>query len=351
MQRYIGIDVHTASCTLAVMGPSGRRITERVVDTSEVALRQAVKDIAGDKWVVFEEGKHSDWLYEVLEPVVKELIVVQPRGSWGTKNDSKDAWDLAQGVRTGTLERVVYKAPRRFAELRAAVRAQCLVTQDVTRCKLRLRAQFIARGVKLQGRCLYTEANREALLEQLPTPQRCLTQVLYEELDGLQEVLQDTEEWLHRVAHKTDAVRRLSTIPGIAEIRAAQIVATVVSPHRFRTRQQFWAYCGLGIVTRSSSDWVRGSAGWQRREVQQTRGLNRNHNRLMKNVFVGAALATTRRMRPNPLQTQYEGLLKKGTKPNLARLTIARRIATIALTLWKREEEYRPDKVTTNAAA
>ena len=83
MQRYIGIDVHTASCTLAVMGPSGRRITERVVDTSEVALRQAVKDIAGDKWVVFEEGKHSDWLYEVLEPVVKELIVVQPRGSWG----------------------------------------------------------------------------------------------------------------------------------------------------------------------------------------------------------------------------------------------------------------------------
>ncbi len=26
-----------------------------------------------------------------------------------------------------------------------------------------------------------------------------------------------------------------------------------MTPHRFRTKRQFWSYCGLGIVTRSSS--------------------------------------------------------------------------------------------------
>ena len=39
--------------------------------------------------------------------------------------------------------------------------------------------------------------------------------------------------------------------------------------------------CGLGIVMRSSSDWVQVPDGsWVRTPVQQTRGLNRNHLRL-----------------------------------------------------------------------
>ena len=99
-----------------------------------------LKTIPGDKWLAFEEGKHSTRLYEVLEPVTKELVVAQPGGSWGTKNDSKDAWGLAQGLRASTFERVVYKAPTKYTELRAAVKAQLVLTRDVIRCKRRLRA-------------------------------------------------------------------------------------------------------------------------------------------------------------------------------------------------------------------
>ena len=51
----------------------------------------------------------------------------------------------------------------------------------------------------------------------------------------------------------------------LGEIRVAQMIAVVMTPDRFRTRQQFWSYCGLGIVTRSSSDWVQTSDGrWAR---------------------------------------------------------------------------------------
>ena len=64
----------------------------------------------------------------------------------------------------------------------------------------------------------------------------------------------------------------------------------MVSPHRFRTKRQFWSYCGLGIVMRSSSDWVRDKNGqWQRAQVQQTRGLNLTHNHHLKAIFKGAA--------------------------------------------------------------
>jgi transposase len=68
------------------------------------------------------------------------------------------------------------------------------------------------------------------------------------------------------------------------------LVPIVVSPHRFRTKRQFWSYCGLGIVMRSSSDWVRDKNGqWQRAQVQQTRGLNLTHNHHLKAIFKGAA--------------------------------------------------------------
>jgi len=36
-----------------------------------------------------------------------------------------------------------------------------------------------------------------------------------------------------------------------------------VTPHHFRTKRQFWSYCGPGIVPRSSSDWVQtADGGW-----------------------------------------------------------------------------------------
>ncbi len=43
---------------------------------------------------------------------------------------------------------------------------------------------------------------------------------------------------------------------------------------------------------RSSSDWVKdGRSKWERTAVQKTRGLNLNHNHLLKDVFKGALVA------------------------------------------------------------
>ena len=34
MDRYIGLDAHSASCTVAVVGPSGRRLQSQVLETN-----------------------------------------------------------------------------------------------------------------------------------------------------------------------------------------------------------------------------------------------------------------------------------------------------------------------------
>jgi transposase len=75
--------------------------------------------------------------------------------------------------------------------------------------------------------------------------------------------------------------------------------------------------------------------------VIQTRGLNKACNRQLKGLFVGAARTALRCRRPNPLLEAYERIVESGTKPNLAQLTIARKIAAVVLAMWKTESEYR----------
>jgi transposase len=64
------------------------------------------------------------------------------------------------------------------------------------------------------------------------------------------------------------------------------------------------------------------------------RGLNQNHNHDLKNLFKGAAVVAS--TKPGPFQEFYEALLAKGMRPEMARLTLARKIATIVLIVWKR---------------
>ena len=122
-------------------------------------------------------------------------------------------------------------------------------------------------------------------------------------------------------------------------------MAIVGTPFRFRTRRQFWSYCGLAIVTRSSSDWVRDKRGqWVRGEVLQTRGLTRKCQPVLKAIFKGAATTVIAQLVDDPLHADYQRMLKSGIKPNLAKLTLARRIAAIVLSMWKHEEVYDPKR-------
>src|SRR3989442_244060 len=91
-----------------------------------------------------------------------------------------------------------------------------------------------------------------------------------------------------------DATRVMQRIKAniLARVRVAQIIAIVGTPNRFRGKRRFWPYIGLAVVTHSSADHevVAGTIR-RRRRAALTRGLNRNHNRVLKSVFKGAATA------------------------------------------------------------
>lgn len=342
MERYLGMDVHGESTTVVMLSATGKEVRRDRVETNGRALVGYLKVQAGRLDVCLEEGEWSQWLYEILSPHVVEVVVYRPRWRPGSKNDRIDAHGLAERLRTGRVDCPVYKAPRRWAKLRESVQVYGKLRQDVVRSKQRLKALFRRRAVSCPGAAIYDPARRGDWLRRLPASVRPAAELLGSELDGLERLRGEAERAMLTEARRFPITRVLRTAPGIGPQRAAQLVAIVVTPHRFRTKRQFWSYCGFGVVTRSSADWVQVGGRWQRSPVIQTRGLNRACNHQLKALFKGAATTVIRHAGPNPLQEKYEQLLAAGTRPNLAKLTIARTIAAIVLAMWKTETEYQP---------
>ena len=138
-------------------------------------------------------------------------------------------------------------------------------------------------------------------------------------------------------------------VPLLGPIRVGLLIGRVHTPHRFRTQRQFWAYCGLALETRSSADYRFVNGQLERRQKPVLiRGLNRNHNHDLKNLFKSAA--TSAAARTGGLRDFYENLLRKGMKPELARLTLARKLAAITLHVWKKGEAFDAQHLKSQAA-
>ena len=75
MERYIGLDAHASSCTLGVVGPSGKRLGSHVVETNARALIDVLRGIPRSRHLCLEEG---DVAVEVTEHAVANGV---PRGT------------------------------------------------------------------------------------------------------------------------------------------------------------------------------------------------------------------------------------------------------------------------------
>jgi hypothetical protein len=69
----------------------------------------------------------------------------------------------------------------------------------------------------------------------------------------------------------------------------------------------------------------------------------------MKGIFKSAA--TQASSCTGPLHDFYAALLAQGMKPSMARLTLARKIATITLVVWKKGARFDAEQLKRQAAA
>ncbi|MCP4293422.1 MAG: IS110 family transposase [bacterium] len=263
------------------LGPSGRKLQCQVLETNTKALINFLVTIPKNRRLIFEEGTHSNWLYEVLAPHVQETVVVAVRQRRGLKDDERDACGLAEDLRIGNFKVKVYKKQGEFSTLSHLARAHSTLVFDTVRCHNRIKSLFRSRGITTVGKQVYSVNGRSQWLPQLPAQAYGQANFLYEQYDVLNEIRKQAEKQMLVEARMHHVYKVIKTCPGMGKIRTAQIMPIVVTPYRFANKHQFWAYCGLGVAMRSSSDWVRAQNGaWIKVQTQKTRGLNRNFNHI-----------------------------------------------------------------------
>ncbi len=345
--KYVALDVHQATTVASVRDDTGRVMARSVLETHGPSIIEFLRGMRGAIHVAFEVGTQSQWVYELVAPFVDRVVVCDPRqvARQGNKGDRVDADRLSELLRLGGL-RPVYQGSAHRADLKELTRTYRTLVEDSTRVMLRIKALFRARGIKTPGSAVYHPTRRARWLEQLTERGvRFRAEALYAELDVLRALRPKAKAAMIAEVQRDPAWPVLRTIPFFGPVRVALLLATMGTPWRFRTKRNLWAYAGLAVVTRSSADytWVAGQPV-RRRRAPLTRGLNRNHNRVLKDVFKGAATAAA--ARPGPLQDFYQDLVARGMREELARVTLTRKLAAIALRLWKTGECYDPTQLT-----
>jgi transposase len=135
-EKYIGMDVHQATISVAVMDSNGKIIMECILETKAATVVQFIQGLHGTLSVTFEEGTSAAWLHDLLKPHVSHLVVCDPRKNAllkdGSKSDRIDARKLAELLRGNQLK-PVYHGEHGVRTLKELGRSYLAITQDVTR--------------------------------------------------------------------------------------------------------------------------------------------------------------------------------------------------------------------------
>jgi transposase len=282
-----------------------------------------------------------------------KVIVCNPRKNAllkdGNKNDRIDARKLAELLRFDNLK-AVYHGETGVRMLRELARSYLTIVKDLTRVMNRLKALYRSWVIPCAGRDVYYTRHRTEWLEKIrEVGVRRRAEQLYQQLDMLQHLRQQSRRELLAESRKHPITAKLRRIPSLGPIRSALAVALIQTPHRFRTKRQLWAYSGLALETRISGEHRYFQGQLQRSKKQICiRGLNKDHNHDLKGLFKAAAIRAS--VQPGPFQDFYQRSLAQGIKPTMVRLTLARKIAAITLTLWKKGEYFDVEKLKSQAA-
>ena len=168
--KYIGLDVHQATISVAVLDSAGKLVMEAILETKANTILQFIHGLRGSLQVTFEEGTCAAWLHDLLKPHVTEVLVCDPRKSasmrTGNKNDRADARKLAELLYLNKLS-PVYHGAAGIRALRELARSYLAITRDLTRVMSRLKAIYRSWAIPCAGQQVYAPRYRTEWLTKI----------------------------------------------------------------------------------------------------------------------------------------------------------------------------------------
>jgi hypothetical protein len=216
-EKYIGLDVHQATISVAVMDSAGKLVMESILETKAATILQFFAGLRGTLWVTFEEGTCATWLYDLLNPHVAKLVVCNPRKNAllksGNKSDRIDARKLAELLRGNHLK-PVYHGETSVRTLRELARSYVTTVKDLTRVMSRLKALYRSWAIPCAGRDVYYTRHWSEWLGKIEhVGVRRRAEQLYQHLDVLQQLRRQVRRELLAESGKHPATAKLRQIP------------------------------------------------------------------------------------------------------------------------------------------
>src|ERR1700693_2803406 len=198
--KYIGLDVHQATISVAVLDSSGKLVMEAILETKAETILAFIHGLRGSLRVTFEEGTCAAWLYALLQPHVAQALVCDPRKNAllkvGNKSDRIDARKLAELLRSNLL-RSVYHEDMGLRMVKELARSYLTITKDLTRVMSRLKALYRSWAIPCAGQQVYAPRHRAAWLEKLrEAGLRRRAEQTYQQLDILLRIRQQARRGL-----------------------------------------------------------------------------------------------------------------------------------------------------------
>jgi transposase len=166
---------------------------------------------------------------------------------------------------------------------------EALITDSVS-TMTRIKSLFQGQGIPCPGEKLYSPSQHDFWLSKISeVGLNTRLKLLFSQLDSLMPLREQAKKQLLAESRKYPAVKILKKIPCLGPSDRSRLSQLSVR-HRFRTKRQYWPYCGLAVLTRTTSDYeiLNGKIRRKTRKAK-TRGLNPDYSRILKRVYTWLA--------------------------------------------------------------
>lgn len=289
---HIGVDLHKESLTVAVMDDKGVFIRVKKIDTSCIHKIEEFFKEFNDSRVLVEAVGFYHWFWDLVNPVVKELVLVNAieirKYSLGEpKTDYKDARKLAEVSFNNEVNRNnslrVYVPDKQLRALREATRHRHQLSRSLAHARNRFRRYLLKNN--LPGPKVLTADLVERWLkgfeDRFSVFQRFALRQLQDQIISLSRQVKDTDRLIEEIVSDDrfkEVKERVASVTGIGNVIASTIIAEVGDFKRFPTAEQLTSFSGLvprvfqsadecrhGKITKQGSGnlrWVLQEAAW-----------------------------------------------------------------------------------------
>src|SRR5258707_10913527 len=134
-EKYIGLDVHQATISAAVMDSRGKLVMESILETKAATILEFFAGLRGTLFVTFEEGAWAAWLYDLLKPHVAKVLVCNPRKNALLKHGNKSDKIVPANWRIGCVSMTssrFYHGETGVRMLRELARSYLTIVKDLS---------------------------------------------------------------------------------------------------------------------------------------------------------------------------------------------------------------------------